>query len=310
MPKSICRNEKKEKIFNINKSLKKYNTNKDIKKFLTKNNSKNVSHNNNRTNLIKNEIKKINNYIKENKGINEESKKNYKLNNESKGKNMTELNSNTKYNFHLKNKKLIDGGELYWNIKNDYSKDIDISLISISNKKNSLKNNKLYPTIFNRKFNYHENNNDNNNNFNNDNNNKNINNSIINIKNNQDDLTSNNKSNKKEYASKLEILETENIILKNEIRESKCLISLLENRIEELLDDKNSKEDKECPQPTPYVIKYTKDIIAVKKSSNEPKIKENTYEKFYNIRNKKIKEYSKVETKETEISNKLIKNEE
>ena len=102
----------------------------------------------------------------------------------------------------------------------------------------------------------------------------------------------------------MELLENENKILKDEIKESKNRISILENKIEELLDDKNCKEDIEVPQPMPYVVKYSKDFLFNK---IKPTIDEQNQIKNNDI----IKENSKNETKETEISNKIInKNEE
>ena len=121
---------------------------------------------------------------------------------------------------------------------------------------------------------------------------------IINKKKN-DDI---NVKNKEEYYSKLDLLEKENKLLKNEIKESKNRISILEYKIEELLDDKNSKENNECPQPTPYVIKYSKDLMP---SKSKPKIDENSQEKILKTNNDILREYSKNETKESEASNRI-----
>ena len=83
---------------------------------------------------------------------------------------------------------------------------------------------------------------------------------------------------------------------------------MLEYKIEELLDDKGIKEISECPQPTPYVIKYSKDIFPPR---IKPKIEENIQEQIYKTSNEILKEYSKNETKESDMSNRITnKNEE
>ena len=202
------------------------------------------------------------------------------------------INNSSILNLHLNDQKILDGYELYWNLKNDYSKDIDISLISINNKKASfIKNYKLSPNKFTNNYNDNNINNIYLNNIQN----------VNNINNKENDII--NRNNKEEYYSKLELLENENILLKNEIKESKNRISILEYKIEELLDDKNSKENSECPQPTPYVIKYSKDIIPIK---NKPKIEENSQEQNLKSSNEILKEYSKNETKESDASNRII----
>ena len=53
------------------------------------------------------------------------------------------------------------------------------------------------------------------------------------------------------------MLEIENKILKGEINDSKNKLLLLESKINELLKEKNLVEKEECPQPTPYVKKYS-----------------------------------------------------
>ena len=67
--------------------------------------------------------------------------------------------------------------------------------------------------------------------------------------------------NNNEYLKKIEMLENENKILKNEINDSKNKLLLLENKINELIIGKNSIEKEECPQPTPYVKKYSLESI-------------------------------------------------
>ena len=65
------------------------------------------------------------------------------------------------------------------------------------------------------------------------------------------------KDNDIEYLKKIELLENENKALKGEIDDSKNKLMFLENKINELLIGKNSIEKEECPQPTPYVKKYS-----------------------------------------------------
>ena len=265
------KNNKKVKNWKENKILNKRN--KDTNSFNKLNKIKSQNTDNNK---IKNNINDINNYYISSLG-------------------KTEPNNNSSiYNFHLKEKKISDGYELYWNLKNDYSKDIDISLISINNQKKSvIKNYKLNPSKIPNNY-YNDNNNINNIYLNNIQN-------VNNINNQQSELSI--ITNKAEYYSKLQLLENENKILKNEIKESKNRIYALEYKIEELLDDKNSKENSECPQPTPYVIKYSKDILP---SKIIPKIQDNSQEQNLKSNNEILKEYSKNETKESDISNRII----
>ena len=60
-----------------------------------------------------------------------------------------------------------------------------------------------------------------------------------------------------EYLKKIELLENENKALRGEMDDSRNKLMLLENKINELLIGKNSMEKEECPQPTPYVKKYS-----------------------------------------------------
>ena len=285
------KNNIKSKYININCS--KFQPKKNNKILISKKENKNKIINKKKLDINQlNNIKtdNINNNTDNNKNINEEIN-NYYIPSSDK----TESNNNSSIlNLHLNDKKNIDGYELCWNLKNDYSKDIDISLVSINNQKKSIIKN------------YKVNQNNYNNNFNN---NKNINNIYlnniqnVNTINNKDNIISN-KNNKPEYYTKLELLESENLILKNEIKESKNRISALEYKIEELLDDKNSKENSECPQPTPYVIKYSKDFIPIK---IKPKIEENSQEQIVKTSQEIIREYSKNETKDSDNSNKIQK---
>lgn len=276
-------NPKKNKIKQLNKSniLAKI-SHKNSKKFVA-----NFS-NNNSINIIKEKIKKLNKDIKENYCCKKITKINSNIINNERGCNgyinhpkfkkaqtyRTEAKNynDNKNKFYYKEEKNLDGYELCWNLKNDYSKDIDISLISINNqKKPCIKNYKLCPNKFYNTFN-NDNSNINNIYLNNIQNVNNINN-INNISHKQENLSN---KNKEKYYSKIVLLENENKILKDEIKESKNRISALENKIEELLDDKNSKENSVCPQPTPYVVKYSKDILSSKikdgKNENEDKM--------------------------------------
>ena len=68
-----------------------------------------------------------------------------------------------------------------------------------------------------------------------------------------------NKDNSFKYIKKIEILENENKILKYEINDSKYKLQMLEDKINKLLIGKNSilNDKEECPQPAPYVKKYS-----------------------------------------------------
>ena len=70
-------------------------------------------------------------------------------------------------------------------------------------------------------------------------------------------------NNNNAYIKKIEMLENENKILKNEINYSRNKLQLLEDKINLLLTGKNiiMNEKEECPQPTPYVIKYSSEIF-------------------------------------------------
>ena len=285
-------NSKKNNKFksknNNNKNNKNNEANINSKKLIKINKKKdfNESQNINTDRIIDNKINKTNN----NNNVN-----NYYIPNIEKNES---INNSSIFNIHLNDQKFIDNYELCWNVKNDYSKDIDISLISVNNQKKSIiKNYKLSPNIFSDNFN--DNNNINNIYLNNIQN-------VNDMGGNQNDLS--NINNKQKYISKLELLENENKILKDEIKESKNRISLLEYKIEELLDDKGSKDISESPQPTPYVIKYSKNIFPPR---IKPKIEENNQEQIYKTSNEILKEYSKNETKESDMSNRITnKNEE
>ena len=276
-----------------NKNCSKFQPKKNNKILISKKESKSKIINKKKIDINQlNNIKtdNINNNFEDNKNINGEAN-NYYIQSSDK----TESNNNSSIlNLHLNEKKNIDGYELCWNLKNDYSKDFDISLVSINNQKKSIIKN------------YKVNKNNYNNNFNDNNNINNIYlNNIQNVNNiNNKDNTISNINNKPEYYTKLELLENENLILKNEIKESKNRISALEYKIEELLDDKNSKENSECPQPTPYVIKYSKDFIPIK---IKPKFEENSQDQIVKTSQEIIREYSKNETKESDISNRIQK---
>ena len=132
-------------------------------------------------------------------------------------------------------------------------------------------------------------------------NNNNIN--ISNINNNNDDNSNlNSITNKIEneikkecdnkYLKKIEMLENENKLLKGEINDSNNRLLLLENKINELLLGKNSIEKEECPQPTPYVKKYSLETI---QNLNQSPLTINTNSE---IDNKNVLKEIKKESKE------------
>ena len=92
------------------------------------------------------------------------------------------------------------------------------------------------------------------------------------------------------YIKKIEMLENENKLLKNEVNYSKNKLQLLEDKINLLLTGKciiiNEKE--ECPQPTPYVKKYSSEISENLNSQSNIDVNNNReiYHKI--IKNKKM----------------------
>ncbi len=95
---------------------------------------------------------------------------------------------------------------------------------------------------------------------------------IKNLENELNNKTNENNENIKkidEHKSLIEKLENENKILKDEINNSKNKLQLLEDKINKLLLGKNKdiSEKEECPQPTPYVKKYS-DYIFPNSNSN------------------------------------------
>ena len=305
---SKSKNKSKKDIENTNNKkkknkIKKLDKSNIIAKVSYKNSNKIMtnSSNNNSINIIKDKYKKLNKDIKEKYCYKKIPKINSNIINSDRDTNgcvihpkvrktktyKTDSKANNNNKFRFKKDKNIDGYELCWNLKNDYSKDIDISLISINNqKKPSIKNYKLYPNKFYNTFN-NDNNNINNIYLNNIQNVNNINN-INNINHKQEILCN---KNKEKYYSKIVLLENENKILKDEIKESKNRITALENKIEELLDDKNSKENSVCPQPTPYVVKYSKDNLSSKNKDSKNKTEDNNK---YNSLIEVIKKHSGV----------------
>ena len=84
----------------------------------------------------------------------------------------------------------------------------------------------------------------------------------------KDDNTINNLNIKNDnsfiYIQKIEKLENENKLLKNEINDSNYKLKLLEEKINKLLLLGKSSiptDKEECPKPTPYVKKYSADIL-------------------------------------------------
>ena len=68
----------------------------------------------------------------------------------------------------------------------------------------------------------------------------------------------------KERDTKIEKLENENKLLKNEINDSNYKLRLLEEKINKLIllgKSSISIDKEECPQPTPYVKKYSAGIL-------------------------------------------------
>ena len=104
------------------------------------------------------------------------------------------------------------------------------------------------------------------------------------------------------YLKKIEMLENENKLLKGEINDSNNRLLLLENKINELLLGKNSIEKEECPQPTPYVKKYSLETI---QNLNQSPLTINTNSE---IDNKNVLKEIKKESKEKIFLNKNQKN--
>ena len=84
----------------------------------------------------------------------------------------------------------------------------------------------------------------------------------------KDDNTINNLNTKMDnsfvYMQKIEKLENENKLLKNEINDSNYKLRLLEEKINKLIllgKSSISIDKEECPQPTPYVKKYSAGIL-------------------------------------------------
>ena len=104
------------------------------------------------------------------------------------------------------------------------------------------------------------------------------------------------------YLKMIEMLENENKILKGEINDSNNRLLLLEKKINELLLGKNSIENEKCPQPTPYVKKYSLETI---QNLNQSPLTINTNSE---IDNKNILKEIKNESKEKLCINKIQKN--
>ena len=104
------------------------------------------------------------------------------------------------------------------------------------------------------------------------------------------------------YLKKIEILEKENKLLKGEINNSNNRLLLLENKINELLFVKNSIEKEGCPQPTPYVKKYSLETI---QNLNQSPLTINTNSE---IDNKNVIKDIKNENNEKIFYNQLEKN--
>ena len=121
------------------------------------------------------------------------------------------------------------------------------------------------------------------------------------------------KENSFEYLKKIEMLENENKLLKGEISESKNRLIILENKIDKLLGEKNLIENEECPQPMPYVKKYSAQTCINFYPSMSPmndidKDKEKEKEKQIIIKDKEIKNNNskKVQFIKNKLKNKKI----
>lgn len=110
----------------------------------------------------------------------------------------------------------------------------------------------------------------------------------------------NKNSNSIEYLKKIEMLENENKLLKGEISESKNRLIMLEKKIGQLLGEKNLvlTEKEECPQPMPYVKKYSAQTCMNFRPSKSP-INDNYNKKDTFIKNIK----RKVEKNKKKIKN-------
>ena len=117
----------------------------------------------------------------------------------------------------------------------------------------------------------------------------------------------NKNSNSFEYLKKIEMLENENKLLKGEISESKNRLIMLEKKIGQLLGEKNLTltEKEECPQPMPYVKKYSAQTCMNFRPSKSP-INDNYNKKETYIKNLKRK-VDKNKKKIKNINNKLNK---
>ena len=75
----------------------------------------------------------------------------------------------------------------------------------------------------------------------------------------------------------------------------------LENKIEELLEEKHFGENEECPKPTPYVKKYSLNSCIDFHPSNSV----NNYKKEEIIKDKDIKSNTPIKSQEKIINNKF-----
>ena len=114
-----------------------------------------------------------------------------------------------------------------------------------------------------------------------------------------------NNNNNIEYLKKIEMLENENKLLKGEISKSKNRLIILEKKIGLLLGEKNLTEKGECPQPMPYVKKYSAQTCInfrpAKSPINDSSNKKETFVK--NIKRKVEKNKNRIKN----INNKLNK---
>ena len=72
--------------------------------------------------------------------------------------------------------------------------------------------------------------------------------------------------NLKEKEKELEMIKEENEILKIKLKQSQKKVSNLEDILKNILENSKPKNKRECPIPTPAIIKYPHIIVRRKKS--------------------------------------------
>ena len=239
--------------------------------------------------------KKINDkYINTNL-INSKFNKYININLVKKRQNLTKYYSN---NLSINNKNLdinVDNNNKYCKVNNNKDKNLHKNNNNLRNSYTLSNNNNTPQKILNNTIN-----------ISNINKNNNISSNNINSNNIKENNNIENKE-KNEYLKKIEMLENENKLLKSEINDSKNKLLLLESKINELIIGKNSLEKEECPQPTPYVKKYSLETLSNLDKSPF------TFNDNKEMEDKKIiinknEEINKSESKENNYLNKIQKN--